>query len=1383
MLSSFTANTSKFLDNRNGIGLGLILIFYSGNHTIYSKLVIAHINQLWIYSNTARSLDTNIVCINHAARFEFANITHIHISNVKFLGCGGNRAESVMNFTLINTIFDGQQKPGIGTALELINSSLLAKRSSFISNINGGAVVVNGSTATFLNCNFEGNCAKFGGAIYGNLSSNISISNSTLNQNYAVEYGGAIFIGELTIRDNETVFGMLSVLASNFSYNRAEKRGGGMAICHGNVSIILFGNKFTNNAANLTGGALFSDKASTINISRFDFSGNNAMRDGGAVHVFNSTLFISNGTFSQNSAVSGHGGALCLQEGTYELSDCSFMFNEAETFGGAIYTRNSQHEYLTRCIFGANTVRSPSGGGRSMRIYREPNLVITYSSFKDHVYSPYNENSSKHSLKCQDSNVGYRVSGVGLIIASSTIIFNNTDFMGNCESIYAYKSSINLTGNCSFMEINNEKSKAPSALYIIQSTVSMDGVCSFMHNVAVSGGAIHATESRIDVNGELVVANNSALDNGGGIYLYRSDFNCRIGSAIEIIDNSARIEGGGIHAISSAIKITYVRDSSTKRASLNFTGNRACNGGGVYLEANAKLMVLKEGTNRRNLTHSSSIFFRNNIAKECGGAVYVADETNSATCEGNNATNSRHSDATECFFQVLAILLTEQVRNNGDLVAVEFENNWAPNGPLLFGGLLDRCTLSPIAELHKVDESSREHFGISGPGIIYLLHISNIMFGDMQSHAIIKSKSVLICFCVGNTSDCDYQPSPVKVTHGTKFNISLVAVDQVNNTVENVTIFSSMESNRNWLSKGQIVQNTSKGCTNLTFSILSSDNISIPHNDTLHLYADGPCKSADRSKRNVQIHLQPCKCAIGFQISSERDKCNCECDSRLKDYTTDCNVTKGVLVREKNFWVSATNNSTVRICDSSTRYLGHLNCPFDHCVSGNSRIEVNLSRSDGADVQCANNRVGLLCSQCKPGYSLSIGSSSCLYCSNTWEARMIGIILAVLITGIVLVSLLLVLNLTVAVGTINGLIFYANVIGSTSKPLTFAKPEFVIAWLNLEPGFNGCFVNGMDGYWKTWLKFVFPTYVFFLVASVIVFSRFSPKFSRIIGKKNPVATLNTLILLSYSKLLHTVISIFLFTTLDCPGRSNKSVKVWIVDATIEYLSPKHFALFVVAILILFSGTVYTFLLFSWQWLLLYQDKWLFRWVRNQKLCQFLEPYHAPYTFKHRYWTGLLLLVRVILFTILATNTSQDPNLSLVAISIAVSNLILIKGVFSRVHKNHVTNILETFCLMNLLFLCIANFYTINNGYPKMQKHLAYVSGSIITLLFLVIIAYHMCTEILLKSRVWTSLNKLIQKLKSKAMIINVSAAHRAIVSAEPLSYTTHSVVEAPCKEE
>ena len=221
--------------------------------------------------------------------------------------------------------------------------------------------------------------------------------------------------------------------------------------------------------------------------------------------MFNSTLFISDSTFSQNSAVSGHGGALCLQEGTYKLNDCSFIFNEAETFGGAIYTRNSQHEYITRCVFDTNTVRSQSGGGRSMRIYREPKFVVTDSFFKNGRYLQYSNGNSDHNSNCEESHSGYRVNGVGLIIASSTVVFNNTEVMGNCESVFAYKSNINFTGKCTFMEINNTKSKAPSALYIIQSTVSVNGNCKFTRNVAESGGAIHAVESRVDVNGKLII--------------------------------------------------------------------------------------------------------------------------------------------------------------------------------------------------------------------------------------------------------------------------------------------------------------------------------------------------------------------------------------------------------------------------------------------------------------------------------------------------------------------------------------------------------------------------------------------------------------------------------------------------------------------------------------------------------------------------------------------------------------------------------------------------------------------------------------------------------------------------------------------------------------
>ena len=195
-LSSLAANTGSYLQ--------LELILLPGNHTLHSKLAITHINQLCIYSN---SLGMNIVCINHAAGYEFTNIAHIFISGVKFLGCGGNRAESVMNFTLVNTIFDGQME-------KVINSS------TNISNF-GSAVIVSQSTVTFLNCTFNGNYAKVGGAINGDLSSSIYISNSTFYHNIADSCGGAIFAGSKTVQDNVSKSVTISIFSSSFSFNEA----------------------------------------------------------------------------------------------------------------------------------------------------------------------------------------------------------------------------------------------------------------------------------------------------------------------------------------------------------------------------------------------------------------------------------------------------------------------------------------------------------------------------------------------------------------------------------------------------------------------------------------------------------------------------------------------------------------------------------------------------------------------------------------------------------------------------------------------------------------------------------------------------------------------------------------------------------------------------------------------------------------------------------------------------------------------------------------------------------------------------------------------------------------------------------------------------------
>ena len=75
------------------------------------------------------------------------------------------------------------------------------------------------------------------------------------------------------------------------------------------------------------------------------------------------------------------------------------------------------------------------------------------------------------------------------------------------------------------------------------------------------------------------------------------------------------------------------------------------------------------------------------------------------------------------------------------------------------------------------------------------------------------------------------------------------------------------------------------------------------------------------------------------------------------------------------------------------------------------------------DILCDNNHGGRACGGCIDDYGRVFGSNSCKRCSNAWLAT----ILLYAILEIILVVIMYLLKLTVTMGTINGLIFFCNV--------------------------------------------------------------------------------------------------------------------------------------------------------------------------------------------------------------------------------------------------------------------------------------------------------------------------------------------------------------------
>ena len=110
--------------------------------------------------------------------------------------------------------------------------------------------------------------------------------------------------------------------------------------------------------------------------------------------------------------------------------------------------------------------------------------------------------------------------------------------------------------------------------------------------------------------------------------------------------------------------------------------------------------------------------------------------------------------------------------------------------------------------------------------------------------------------------------------------------------------------------------------------------------------------------------------------------------------------------------------------------------------------------------------------------------------------------------------------------------------------------------------------NGMDGFTETWLQFAYPLYLWAVILVIIqVYSKF-PTLAGKFGGKNAVKVLATLLLLSYTKLQRTIVTILSFTMLEYPNGITRSV--WLYDSNLEFFKGKHLYLSLAGLFILVS---------------------------------------------------------------------------------------------------------------------------------------------------------------------------------------------------------------------
>ena len=826
--------------------------------------------------------------------------------------------------------------------------------------------------------------------------------------------------------------------------------------------------------------------------------------------------------------------------------------------------------------------------------------------------------------------------------------------------------------------VNNSAQWIGGGLYVM--THEEDGVFSLISNVTVlncvfhnnslnnkgcGGVAVHLTNHHVlSYLNHSVPQFHTSLVNctiQNSILLVENSFGSSLtgSSAVVIIQNTAGVLFQDCHFLDNNCTAMSAVWSSVKfEGNVTFSNNEGSDGGGIILCDNSYMLL------RANTT----VVFSGNRARHAGGGIY--------------AENACLQSEPPCFFQ----LDLEVYKNPNllDTVHIQMINNTAHYaGSAIYGGSVGYCYMFPqfLPDLKPTGSAMFEK-------IFEINHSST----DLSP---ISSNPYRVCFCEHKTShfpNCGIFSIQKNTFPGQELTFFALTVGQKNGSAAGTVIANLQydDSTFGTLENSQLVK---QNCTQLHYTVFSKHSsevitLVVQHSDL---------NTGAQSIPSVQVNVTLKHCPLGFSITDEAPY-QCSCVDTLLAHRIVCNITNQTIHRVAPNWIGyhhqTNSNKTSKMADG---IVFHQYCPLDYCKPSSVNIKTGPNVSDFCgDEQCAFHRKGILCGSCQDGYSLILGSSECRKCSNAYISLLAVFILA----GLALVLLLVVFNLNVSSGTLSGVIFYVNIVQAnraiffnvSSVPIPLYLCSIFIAWLNLDFGIETCFYNGMDAYAKMWLQFAFPLYVWGITGIIILLSRKYPS----IAGRNPVKVLASLFLLSYAKLLRTIIASLSPANLVLPTTDNGTLEkaVWLLDGNVEYLEGKHIPLFVVALGFGLVTLPYVVVLFLIQWLQRGSSKCLCSWVVRLK--PLFDAYTGPYKKNCRFWTGFLLLVRVGLFVAFAF-PSIDPDLKLTVILSTCIAIQMIAWSFRGVYENSANNDLNLVFLLNLSFLSIATIYVINKG--------------------------------------------------------------------------------------
>ena len=235
------------------------------------------------------------------------------------------------------------------------------------------------TSAHVSDCQFDGNTAANGGAMFFANAPAVVATRTRFSNNFAREGGGALYLSSSD----------LSISATNFVRNSASLEGGSLHLAQASTVVLADSNATSSIAS--CGGSAYLTTNSSITVQNTHFNGNTAR----------------SGCGGQNNANLQGGGALHLADNAALVCrECGLANNVADgqSNGGAI-SLTSSSAFLSLTTFRGNQAIAANGGGVSLK-FRSVIILIDSNWFE-------------HNSAGQAATSGH---GGGLYLSNSTYI-------------------------------------------------------------------------------------------------------------------------------------------------------------------------------------------------------------------------------------------------------------------------------------------------------------------------------------------------------------------------------------------------------------------------------------------------------------------------------------------------------------------------------------------------------------------------------------------------------------------------------------------------------------------------------------------------------------------------------------------------------------------------------------------------------------------------------------------------------------------------------------------------------------------------------------------------------------------------------------------------